>query len=164
MILGHAWGFDPTGLVKGWATEETLGILRLAGVEAAIVNGGGDIAVFGLLKDAHAWRIGIRHPWRPEALACVLDIDRAVATSGCYERCPHLINPRDGRMLFRTASATVVGLSLPLCDALATALVVADNDGPELARSLKGYETYLIQSDGKELATEGIFCVTEHTT
>ena len=55
-------------------------------------------------------------------------------------------------------------MSLPLCDALATALVVADNDGPELARSLKGYETYLIQSDGKELATEGIFCVTEHMT
>ena len=44
-------GFDPTGLVKGWATEQALAILRLAGVEAAIVNGGGDVALFGLPDD-----------------------------------------------------------------------------------------------------------------
>ena len=154
-------GFDPTGLVKGWATEQAVAILRLPRVEAAIVNGGGDIAVLGLPRDAHAWRIGVRHPWRPEALACVLETDRAVATSGCYERGPHLINPRDGRMLFRTASATVLGSSLPLCDALATALVVADDDGPEIARSLKGYEAYIIGVDGKEDATDGIVFATE---
>jgi thiamine biosynthesis lipoprotein len=154
-------GFDPTGLVKGWATERALAILRSAGVEAAIVNGGGDIAVFGLPQDAYGWRIGIRHPWRPEALACVLETDRAVATSGCYERGPHLIDPRSGRMLFRTASATVVGSSLPVCDALATALVVADDDGPELARSLSGYEAYIIRTDGSESATDGIVFATE---
>jgi thiamine biosynthesis lipoprotein len=91
----------------------------------------------------------------------VLETDRAVATSGCYERGPHLINPRDGRMLFRTASATVVGSSLPLCDALATALVVADDYGPEIARSLEGYEAYIVGVDGKEDATEGIVFATE---
>ena len=171
-VLSQGWfdpwampgGFDPTGLVKGWAVEQALAILRLAGVEAAIVNGGGDIAVLGLPKDAHAWRIGVRHPWRPEALACVLEIDRAVATSGCYERGPHLIHPRDGRMLFRTASATVVGSSLPLCDAMATALVVADDDGPEIARSLEGYEAYMIGVDGKENATGGIVFATAGVT
>jgi thiamine biosynthesis lipoprotein len=126
-------GFDPTGLVKGWATEQALDILRLAGVEAAIVNGGGDIAVLGLPKNAHSWRIGVRHPWRPDALACVLE----------------------------TASATVVGSSLPLCDALATALVVADDYGPEIARSLEGYEAYIVGVDGKEDATEGIVFATE---
>ena len=46
-------GFDPTGLVKGWAAEQALAILRIAGVKAAIVNGGGDIAVFGLPNDSH---------------------------------------------------------------------------------------------------------------
>jgi len=149
-------GFDPTGLVKGWATEEALSVLRLAGVRAAIVNGGGDIAVLGSPVGASTWRIGIRHPWHPEALACVLEVDRAVATSGCYERGPHLIDPRDGKMIFRTASATVVGPSLALCDALATALVVADDEGAEIARSLQGYESYLIKNDGTEDATAGI--------
>jgi len=64
-------------------------------------------------------------------------------------------------MLFRTASATVVGSGLPLCDALATALVVADDDGPELAGSLPGYEAYVIRADGTESATEGIVFATE---
>jgi thiamine biosynthesis lipoprotein len=156
-------GFDPTGLVKGWATEQALGRLRLAGVRAAIVNGGGDIAVYGL-PEVGSWRVGVRHPWRADGLACVLGVDRAIATSGCYERGPHLINPKDGRMVFRTASATVVGEDLSLCDALATALVVADGDGPELARSLDGYESYIIQSDGTEFATEGIVFATETET
>ncbi len=168
-VLSKGWfdpwampgGFDPTGLVKGWATEQALAILRGAGVGAAIVNGGGDIAVLGLPRDARAWRIGVRHPWRPESLACVLETDRAVATSGCYERGPHLINPKDGRMLFRTASATVVGSSLPICDALATALVVADGDGPGLVRSLAGYDAYMIRADGTEHASEGIVFASE---
>jgi FAD:protein FMN transferase len=157
-------GFDPTGLVKGWATEQALGILRAAGVKAAIVNGGGDIAVFGSPNERRPWRIGVRHPWRPEALACVLEVDRAVATSGCYERGPHLINPKDGRMVFQTASATVVGSSLPLCDALATALVVAEEEAPEIVRSLEGYEAYVIGSDGTEEATGGIVFATENAT
>jgi len=149
-------GFDPTGLVKGWAVAEALEVLRVAGVKAAMVNGGGDIAVLGSPAKTPAWRIGIRHPWRPEALACVLEIDGAVATSGCYERGPHLINPKDGRMMFATASASVVGANLAICDALATALVVADEEGPDLARNLGGYESYLIQSDGTEHASAGI--------
>ena len=154
-------GFDPTGLVKGWAAAEALEILRLAGVKAAMVDGGGDIAVLGSPAKTPAWRIGIRHPWRAEALACVLEIDSAVATSGCYERGPHLINTKDGRMLFSTASASVLGANLAICDALATALVVADEEGPELARSLGEYESYLIRSDGTEHASAGIVFATE---
>jgi len=157
-------GFDPTGLVKGWATEQALEVVRTADVKAAMVNGGGDIGVFGRPGDTCGWRIGIRHPWRPEALACVLEVDSAIATSGCYERGPHLVNPKDGKMLSRTASASVVGPSLALCDALATALVVAGEDGPELARSLSGYESYIIAVDGKEYATEGIVFAPEGAT
>ena len=59
-------------------------------------------------------------------------------------------------MVFDTASGTVVGPSLAMCDALATALVVADDKGPELARSLAGYESYIVKSDGSEHSTEGI--------
>ena len=64
-------------------------------------------------------------------------------------------------MLTCTASATVVGSSLAMCDALATALVVAGDEGFELARSLEGYEAYLIRADGTEEVTEGIVFATE---
>ena len=168
-VLSQGWfdpwampgGFDPTGLVKGWATEQALEALAAAGMEAAIVSGGGDIAVLGLPRGARSWRIGIRHPWRPDALAAVIEVGTPVATSGCYERGPHLINPRNGSMLTCTASATVVGSSLAMCDALATALVVAGDEGFELARSLEGYEAYLIRADGTEEVTEGIVFATE---
>ena len=81
-------GVDPTGLVKGWAIQQALEVLQGAGVEAAMVNGGGDIALHGQHPGAGSWRVGVRHPWRADALACVLEVCSAVATSGCYERGP----------------------------------------------------------------------------
>jgi len=55
-------GSDPTDLVKRWATEQVLSALQLFGLEAAVVNGGGDIAVLGPPRGAEAWRITVRHP------------------------------------------------------------------------------------------------------
>ena len=40
-------GVDPTGLVKGWAVERARDVLRQAGAAAALVSGGGDLAVLG---------------------------------------------------------------------------------------------------------------------
>src|ERR1039457_470046 len=51
-------GGDPTGLVKGWAVERALAVLREAGMAAAMVNGGGDIAVFGAAVPGQGWRVG----------------------------------------------------------------------------------------------------------
>jgi thiamine biosynthesis lipoprotein len=67
-------GFDPTGLVKGWAVERALAELRRAGLPGALLNGGGDVAVFGAPPGAQRWRVGIRHPWRADALACVIEL------------------------------------------------------------------------------------------
>lgn len=149
-------GMDPTGLVKGWAVEEALSIVRHAGVPAAMVNGGGDIAVLGSPPEADTWRIGIRHPWRPDAFACVIETCGAIATSGSYERGQHLINPKPGTAPVATASATVTGPSLAMADALATALAVGGDLAFELFSSLDGYDAYLIGADGCEHATPGI--------
>ncbi|HLI42889.1 MAG TPA: FAD:protein FMN transferase [Acidimicrobiales bacterium] len=162
-------GVDPTGLVKGWAVERAASILARAGVEAALVNGGGDIASVGPATRGQPWRIGIRHPWRQEALACVVELEGggAVATSGTYERGAHLIDPftrrragaRHGALgsVARVVSATVVGPSLALADAMATALAVAGSAGVSVAASLveAGYESYRISADGREEATSG---------
>jgi thiamine biosynthesis lipoprotein ApbE len=59
-------------------------------------------------------------------------------------------------MLLRTASATVVGPSVAMCDALATALVVAHGKGPALARSRGGYAAYIVRNDRSEDSTAGI--------
>jgi thiamine biosynthesis lipoprotein len=149
-------GVDPTGLVKGWAAERALAELVQSGVPAAMVNAGGDLAVHDRPAPAEPWRVGIRHPWRVDALACVIEADAAVATSGAYERGEHLIDPRSGRPLRKAASATVTGPSLAIADALATALAVAGAGEIGLVTALAGYDAYVIGPDGSELASDGI--------
>lgn len=149
-------GIDPSGLVKGWAVERAAAILRAGGVQSALINGGGDIACFGVPPSGGPWRIGIRHPWRPDALAAIVECDGgAVATSGTYERGEHLIDPHTRAPRAALASATVIGADLALADALATALAVA---GPGLLsrlREIPGYEAHLVEWDGTEHTTPG---------
>lgn len=149
-------GVDPTGLVKGWALQRAAAVLAARGVEAALVNGGGDIATVGLPAPGQPWRVGIRHPFDAGALACILKVTGSVATSGSYERGEHLVDPRTGRPGTRCASATVTGPDLALADAFATALAVAGPGGLEHLRALTGYSAYLIRDDATGLATPGI--------
>lgn len=146
-------GFDPTGLVKGWATERALAVLRGAGVPGALINGGGDVAAFGSPAGGQRWRVGIRHPWRADALAGIVETDAAVATSGCYERGAHLVDPRTGQPASRAASATVTGPSLALADALATGVAVGGDEALPAVARLGGYAAYLIRPDGTETDT-----------
>lgn len=149
-------GVDPTGLVKGWAAARALDVLRDHRVEAALVNAGGDIAAFGMPGPMSPWRIGIRHPWNRSALACVVRVEAAVATSATYERGDHLIDPSTGSPAARAASATVTGPDLAIADALATALAVGGDEVLSAIEGLGGYEGYLIRRDGTERSTAGM--------
>ena len=149
-------GVDPTGLVKGWAVERAAEVLRRAGIDAALVNGGGDLTVFGSPAPGQRWRVGIRHPWRADALACIVQARAAVATSADYERGAHLLDPVTGRPATGVASATVTGPSLALADALATAVAVGADEALAAVGALDGYEGYLIRADGSEANTGGM--------
>jgi thiamine biosynthesis lipoprotein len=146
-------GVDPTGLVKGWATEQALGELRAAGVRGAMVSAGGDLATFGGPTPGSAWRIGVRDPWAADRIACVLESPGAVATSGCYERGNHVLDPHTGLAAARCVSATVAGPELWLADALATGLLVAGEAGLAHVEAVEGYEGYVISKTGKVAMT-----------
>jgi thiamine biosynthesis lipoprotein len=146
-------GVDPTGLVKGWAVEGAVNVLREAGAAAALVNGGGDLTAFGSPEPGQRWRAGIRHPWREDALACIVEVRAAIATSASYERGGHLIDPFSQRPATGVASATVTGPSLAMADALATALAVGGDAALAAISAVEGYEGYLIRQDGSEADT-----------
>lgn len=148
-------GLDPTGLVKGWAVERALQVVRSSGVPAAMLNAGGDLSTFGEPAPGEGWRIGIRNPFDAHGLACIVTSPGAVATSGTYERGPILLNPFDSRSVTRAASASVTGPSLAMADALATALCVAGQEGLDWFAELSGYEAYLIGHDASEASTAG---------
>jgi FAD:protein FMN transferase len=146
-------GLDPSGYVKGWAAQRALEALVRSGVAGAIVNAAGDIATFGHPEGSGRFRIGIVDPQAPRNLACVVEIDGAIATSGTHERGPHLIDPHSGEARCRVGSASVTGPDLGLADALATALAVVGEDGLSMVDRLDGYEALVIARDGSWIST-----------
>jgi FAD:protein FMN transferase len=150
-------GVDPTGLVKGWAAQRALGMLMGAGIAGAMVNAGGDIAVFGEPQAGEPWRIGIRDPRTADGLLCVVAIKGtgAVATSGTYERGAHILDPVTGKRATDVLSATVAGPDLSLADALATAVVASGGRVLERIARLPGYSALVMDGEFSVRATSG---------
>lgn len=149
---------DLGGIAKGYAVDRALAVLHAAGVTSAAVNAGGDLALLGS-KQGRPWRIGIQHPRRPgEVLTTLTAVDRAVVTSGDYERSfeqagrryHHLFDPRSGYPAERCQSVTVLAPAAMLADALATALFVL---GPEAGLALLAdypdVDALIVAADGR---------------
>jgi thiamine biosynthesis lipoprotein len=148
---------DPSGYVKGWAIEEAGWRIDGAGGRNYWINAGGDIVARGHAPDGRPWRVGIRHPDRSDRLAAVLEVsDRAVATSGSYERGAHIGDPRTGGAPGRLRSVTVVGPGLAFTDAYATALYVMGLDGLHWLAGRPGYDACAITDDDRVVWTAGL--------
>ena len=148
---------DPSGYVKGWAIEEAAWLIDSAGGRNYWINAGGDIVARGDAEPGRPWRVGIQHPDRPDRVAAVLAVsDRAVATSGAYERGDHIIDPRVGRPPTGLRSVTVVGPGLAFTDAYATTVYVMGIDGLDWLTGYPDYAAYAITDDGRTVWTEGM--------
>ena len=125
-----AGGFDPSGLVKGWAADNCAEILLAAGADHIQVNAAGDLALRGGFTREQPWSIGVVNPDnRLEILQTFEISDGAIATSGTYELGAHINDPHTGMIAIGAKSATVIGPNGAIADALATALMVAGRDG-----------------------------------
>ena len=151
---GH---LDPSGFVKGWAIEEAAWRIDSAGGRNYWINAGGDIVARGHAEGGRPWRVGIRHPDRADRVAAVLAVsDRAVATSGAYERGAHIADPRTGLAPTGLRSVTVVGPGLAFTDAYATALYVMGLAGMDWLARQRDYAAYVITDDDRAVWTEGM--------
>lgn len=122
---------DFGGLVKEYAADRAAEVLRLHGVESALVDLGGDIRVLGPRPGCEPWWVGIRDPRSPErALVSVPMREGAVTTSGDYERFmivdgvryAHILDPRSGWPVEGLRSVTVLA---PLCIVAGSATTIA---------------------------------------
>jgi FAD:protein FMN transferase len=147
-----AGGFDPSGLVKGWAADECADILVAAGVGHVQVNAAGDLALRGGWFDSAAdvvkpWSIGVVNPDDRSEIVKVFEItDGAIATSGTYERGAHIHDPLNGLIAIGAKSATVVGAEGWLCDSMATAVMVGGQDSAKWfgQAELAGYQVFAV--------------------
>lgn len=143
-------GFDPSGLVKGWAADRCTSILREHGLRSVSVDAGGDVTCRGTI-DGRPWPIGIAHPDDPREVVAVVEVlDAAVATSGTSQRGEHVRDTRPShgsRAASGARQATVIGPDGAIADALATALVVAGTEGAEWFARLPDWSACLVQGD-----------------
>jgi thiamine biosynthesis lipoprotein len=131
---------DLGGIVKEYAADRAAGVCRGAGLQSGLINLGGDICIIGPQPDRTPWRIGIRHPRRPDSLAGTLLLaEGALASSGDYERCieiggvryGHVLDPRTGWPVRHLASVSVVGRLCVLAGSASTIALLKDEAGPD---------------------------------
>ena len=132
-------------------------MVESAGATDFSVNAGGDIVTRGGPAAGRPWRVGIRHPHRPDRLAAVLAVrDLSVATSAAYERGDHILVPATHRPPAGLVSLTVVGPSLTYADAFATAAFAMGRDGVAWLADRPSYEALAITDDDRLVWTPGM--------
>jgi len=159
---------DLGAIAKGYAVDRAIATLRAHGVRSAAVNAGGDIGLLGS-KQGRPWRVGVQHPRQSSSVLATLEAaDRAVVTSGDYERCferdgrryHHLFDPQTGYPAGRCQSVTVLAPRAVLADALATALfVLGPERGLALLRDYPGVDALIVAADGRLYNTPGLAAV-----
>jgi thiamine biosynthesis lipoprotein len=126
---------DLGAVAKGLAVD--MAARELAELSNFAIDAGGDLYLGGSNEQGAPWRVGIRHPRNEGELIGSLEVsNKAVCTSGDYERPGHILDPRTGASPESVASVTVVAPSAMLADALATAaFVLGPEDGLALLES-----------------------------
>jgi thiamine biosynthesis lipoprotein len=133
-------GFDPSGMLKGWAVERAAARLRAVGVTNYAVVSGADLVVRGRAPHGGPWRIALHHPTDARRAPVVLEMtEGAVGTSGVAGRRDHVVDPHTGEPADRLVSATVVGPDLATADGYATALFAAGPTGLSWFPTPDGY-------------------------
>ena len=161
---------DLGSVAKGDTGDTLAGLLKVHGVESALLDLGGNIQTIGAKPDGTPWRIGVRDPEDETGYIGVVSVsDKAVVTSGGYERYFerdgvrywHIMDPATGAPARSgLASVTVVGDAGVVCDALSTALFVMGREGAvdfwRQYRDELGFELILAGDDGSVTVTAGV--------
>lgn len=77
---------DLGGLVKEYAVDQAIAMLKMSGITSALVNFGGDIAAYGRCHDV-AWRVGVEDPSSEGSIVREVDLmECSLCTSGHSKR------------------------------------------------------------------------------
>lgn len=154
---GMKIGFGALG--EGYAADKCRELMLSKGIKAGIVNGSGDMSVWGKKPDGSDWNIGITNPMMKDELFAVVPLkDGAVTTSGSYEkfvvfngkRYAHIINPATGYPATGLTSVTVFGPSAEMCNGFSTSLMVLGKTaGLKLIARYPAYKCLMISDEGK---------------
>ena len=147
---------DLGGIAQGYVTDKVRALLIKEGFSSALIDLGGNIAVFGSPPKPGKWKLGLQHPLRPrgEYFGVAEVSDASVVTSGPYERYfeadgvryHHIFDPATGYPAQSDlASVTIISPDSTDADALSTALFVMGYErSKSFLKELKNIEAVLV--------------------
>lgn len=139
IMLAEGQGIDLGGIAKGYTSGRLMEIFEEYDLVGAVVSLGGNVQCYRTKTDGSLWRCGIQDPQDPENGSAYLGVvsvaDRAVITSGAYERYfvdeatgtmyHHILDPKTGYPAESgLLSVTVVSADGMLADGLSTSCYV----------------------------------------
>lgn len=152
---------------KGYAADKASAVLTARGFPNHVVEVGGDTYAAGK-KDRMPWMVGIQKPDGPGALGALPTTDRAVVTSGDYqryfeyegERYAHILDPRTGWPIPAARSpksVTLVAANATDADAYCTAVAVMGvEDGFDFVEAHDELEVVIITQTDEMLVSSGL--------
>jgi len=159
---------DLGAIAKGYACDQVVNVLREEGIEAGVVDLGGNIRVFGVKPNGRDWRIGIQDPSasRGSYIGTIDIASGAVATSGDYERYfirdgilyHHIFDPSTGYPARRgVRSVSVIAPTGMQADALSTAFfVMGVEDLFDCVNRWQEVEAIVVTSDRRVIVSSGL--------
>lgn len=165
--LPEGMELDMGAVGKGYAGDLAAELLKEDGITSALLDIGGNIQAVGSRPDGSGWRIGLRSPFGEGQIGVLEVSDRAVVTSGNYERYfigedgreyGHIIDPDTGYPVGNEIdSVTIIAEEGKTADALSTSMFVKGLSGAEeYWRAHQDFDMILITEDGQVYLTEGI--------
>lgn len=165
VTLDEKMKIDLGSVAKGYTGDRLAKLLSENGIKSAVLNLGGNVHVLGTKPDGAPWRVGITNPTGEGYAGAVEVVDKAVVTSGGYERFfehngvryHHIIDPETGYPAENDLlSVTIIGDDGVVCDALSTALfVMGSGKATQFWKESGDFEAIFITADGI-LITEGL--------
>ncbi|MBI5375460.1 MAG: FAD:protein FMN transferase [Candidatus Schekmanbacteria bacterium] len=150
---------DLGGIAKGYILEKGYEVLEDNGIQAGLINGSGDVYVWGEKPDGNLWNVAVRNPGNPETPLAILPLtDMAVFSSGDYERkfsnegktFHHIFDPRTGMPATGCHGVTVIAKTIKDADGLSSSVfVMGPEEGKDFADKIGGTGVIIIENDGR---------------
>ena len=168
LSLGDDTQIDLGAVAKGFAAEMCRSILADDDAQAAVLNLGGTICLYGAKPDGSRFSVGVADPDAPASYFGTLSCDECfIATSGGYERYfeldgkryIHILDPDTAKPVDNgIQSVTIVTDDGILADAASTALFVMGLDkATEYYRRYRYFDFIILTDDNNLYITEGIY-------
>jgi len=164
LMIGKGQKVGLGGIAKGYIVDRAVRVLRDAGLNAFLVQAGGDLYGAGRKPDGSPWVSGIQDPRGANGtfFASIALEDHAFSTAGDYARAylvknkryHHIIDPRTGYPATSCRSVTVWANDAFIADAIDDIVfILGPKLGLPIVESLEGAGAVIVDADNRVIVS-----------